>query len=114
MMAANSITTTATLQCPHGGSVQIVSTNAKVRADNAFMATATDTFTVSGCPFQLPTTPPTPSPCITVKWLATDMRVKVNSGQTLSRSSSGSCQSALQVPQGAPVIVNTQTKVMSG
>jgi hypothetical protein len=93
--------------------VQIVSTNTRVKADNAFMATAADTFTVSGCPFQLPTTPPTPNPCITVKWLATDTRVKANNSQTLSRSSSGICQSAVQLPQGAPVIVNTQTKVQS-
>jgi hypothetical protein len=112
-MSGNSITTTATLQCPHGGTVQIISANTRVKADGAFMATATDTFTVSGCPFQLPTTPPTPSPCITVKWIVTDTRVKANNAQTLSKSSSGICLSAAQLPQGPPTIVNTQTKVQS-
>jgi Domain of unknown function (DUF4280) len=112
-MSGNSITTTATLQCPHGGTVQIISANTRVKADGAFMATATDTFTVSGCPFQLPTTPPTPSPCITVKWIVTDTRVKANNAQTLSKSSSGICQSAAQLPQGPPMIVNTQTKAQS-
>lgn len=112
-MSGNSITTASTLQCPHGGTVQIVSSNTRAKAGGAFMATATDTFTVAGCPFQLPTTPPTPSPCVTIKWLVPDARVKANSSQTLSQSSSGICQSAAQLPQGPPVIANTQTQVQS-
>jgi hypothetical protein len=112
-MAGYMITVAASLQCPHGGTVQIVSSNTHVQAAGAFVATAADTFTVSGCPFQLPTVPPTPSPCVTVQWLTTDLKTKVNGAPTLSQSSSGICLSPFQVPQGPPVIVSTQTKTQS-
>src|SRR5271165_3691383 len=110
-MAGNSITIQATLQCPHGGTVQIVSSNSKTSADGAFMATATDTFSIAGCPFQIPATPPIPSPCLTVQWLVTDMRVKVNGVATLSQSSTGLCLSGTMIPQGPVVIASTQAKV---
>jgi hypothetical protein len=90
--------------------VQIVSTNTKTQADGAFMATASDTFTITGCSFMLG---PVPSPCVTVRWLVPDTRVKVNGNPTLSRSSAGLCLSAAQVPQGPVAVANTQTKVQS-
>lgn len=112
-MAGNSLTTSSTLQCPHGGTVTITSTNMRAKADGAPLATMADTFTIAGCPFQLPTTPPTPSPCLTVRWLVTDMRVKANSNLTLSMSSQGLCLSGAQIPQGPVVIANTQVKAKS-
>ena len=112
-MAGNSLTTASTLQCPHGGQVQIVSSNTKVSADQSPMATAADTFIVSGCPFQLPTVPPIPSPCMTVQWIAPDMKVTINGTPSLSQSSGGMCFSATQLPQGPPSAVSTQAKVQS-
>jgi hypothetical protein len=112
-MAGNSLTIEASLQCPHGGTVQIASSNSKTSADGAFMATATDTFAIIGCPFQIPATPPIPSPCLTVQWLVTDMRVTVNGSATLSMSSTGLCLSGAQVPQGPVIIASTQAKVSS-
>lgn len=109
-MAGNSLTTASTLMCPHGGTVQIISANARTSA-GAPLALATDQFIVSGCPFQLPG--PTPSPCTTVKWVVTDLRVKVNGNPTLSKSCTGICLSATQSPQGKVQIVNTQTKAQS-
>ena len=47
-MAQSLITAASTLQCPHGGQVQIVSANGKVRA-GAAVALVSDTFTISGC-----------------------------------------------------------------
>jgi hypothetical protein len=111
-MAGNSITTASSLQCPHGGTVQIVSSNTSVQAGSP-MVTAADTFTVSGCPFQIPATPPIPSPCVTVQWLAPDTRVTINGQPSLSQSSGGICFSAAQIPQGPPSIVSTQAKVQS-
>jgi hypothetical protein len=93
--------------------VQIITTNTRVKVDGAFAALATDTYLISGCPFQIPATPPIPSPCMTVRWILTDMRAKVNSTATLSKSSIGLCQSAAQVPQGTVIIANTQVKVKS-
>lgn len=112
-MASNSITTADSLQCPHGGTVQIISSNVKVKAGSNPMATAADTFIVSGCPFQIPATPPIPSPCLTVQWVSTDMRTTVNGVPTLSKSSQGLCLAATQAPQGPVVIASTQTKAQS-
>jgi hypothetical protein len=113
-MAGNTLNINSTLQCPHGGSVKIISANARVRVDNAFAALATDQFIVAGCPFQIPAPSGTiPSPCLTVKWLMSDVRVKVNSAQTLSQSSAGLCLNAQQVPQGPVMIANTQMRAKS-
>src|SRR5262245_52579785 len=111
-MAGNALTTAASLQCPHGGTVQIIPTNLRATA-GAALATANDGFVVVGCPFQLPTVPPIPSPCVTVRWTVTDLRVKANNAATLSQSSQGMCYSATQIPQGPVVIASTQEKVSS-
>jgi hypothetical protein len=108
----NTLTTASTLQCPHGGTVSIVSSNTRVQADGAAMALATDTFTISGCPFQIPVGPGTkPSPCIKVQWVLTDLRTTVGQQQTLSTASAGLCLSAEQIPQGPVTIAMSQTKV---
>lgn len=112
-MAGATVTTASTLMCPHGGTVSIVSSNTKVSVNGSYAALATDTFTISGCPFQLPTTPPTPSPCITVQWLVTDTQTGVNGTPTLSESSSGLCLSAMQAPQGPVSITAAQAKVQT-
>jgi len=96
--------------CPHGGSVQIISTNTRVKVAGAPAALATDQFLIAGCPFIIGLVP---SPCVTVRWILTDMRTKVNSTFTLSMSSVGLCQNAAQVPQGPVIIVNTQPRVKS-
>lgn len=107
-MAGNTLNAGSTLQCPHGGSVSIASTNTRVKADGAYVVTMGDTFTVSGCAFTLPG--PKPSPCVIVRWVSVDTRVRVNSTFTLSRSSVGICQAADQTPQGPVIIANTQVK----
>ena len=109
-MAANLLNTSSSLQCPHGGSVSISSANSKVKADGAFTALSTDTFTISGCPFQIPGTPPIPSPCIKVQWVVTNMRTKTNGTPNLNKSSVGLCLAATQAPQGTVTIANTQSK----
>jgi len=112
-MAGKSITVNSTLQCPHGGMVQIITTNTRAMADSGFIATIADTFIISGCPFQIPAVVPIPSPCVTVQWIVPDTRVKVNGNPTISQSSVGLCLSAAQLPQGPVMIVNTQQKMSS-
>ena len=113
-MAGNTLNIAATLMCPHGGSVQIITTNVRVKVGGAPAALATDQFLIAGCPFQIPVGVGTvPSPCLTVQWVLTDVRSKVNSTPTLSQSSVGLCQNAAQVPQGTVIIVNTQPRVKS-
>lgn len=110
-MLANTLNVDSTLECPHGGSVQIISANVRMKVDNAYAALATDQFLISGCPFQIPVGAGTvPSPCLTVQWILTDLRSKVNSTATLSQSSVGLCLNAQQIPQGPVVIKNTQIR----
>src|SRR5450756_1266915 len=109
-MAGNSITTSSTLQCPHGGTVSITSSSQRAKADSSPIATQADTTTVSGCPFQIPAPSGTvASPCVTVQWIVADMRVTAGSIPSLSASAVGLCFSATSIPQGAVVVVNTQT-----
>ena len=109
-VAGNTLNVNAILLCPHGGQVQIISTNTRVKVGGAFAALSSDQFLISGCPFIIGLVP---SPCLTVRWILTDMRAKVNSTFTLSMSSVGLCQNAAQVPQGPVMIVNTQPRVKS-
>jgi hypothetical protein len=112
-MAGRTLTTASTLQCPHGGQVQIVSSNTRVTAGGAPAATSADTFTIAGCPFQIPATPPIPSPCVRVQWLVPDTQVTVGGPATLSEGSTGLCLAATGVPQGPVSVVSTQTEVQS-
>ena len=113
-MAGNTLNINSVLMCPHGGSVQIISSNTRVKVDNVPAALATDQFLIAGCPFQIPIGVGTkPSPCLTVQWLVTDMRSKVNNIPTLSQTSTGLCLTAEQIPQGPVSIVNTQVKASS-
>lgn len=111
---ATALTVSSKLQCPHGGTVSIASGNTQAQADGAALALASDTFSIAGCPFQIPVGPGTkPSPCVKVQWLVTDLRCQVNGQATLSSASVGLCLSAEQLPQGPVTISSTQAKVSS-
>ena len=110
-MAAALLTTASSLQCPHGGTVTIASTNTKVLA-TAALALATDTFTIAGCPFQIPVGPAmVPHPCVTVQWTKTNIQTTVNGTPTLAQDSAGLCLAADQVPQGPVSVVQAQPLV---
>jgi hypothetical protein len=112
-MAGQTLNINSILKCPHGGKVQIISANNRVKVGGAFAALATDQFVIVGCPFQIPAAVPIPSPCVTVRWLVNDLRAKVNQTPTLSQSSVGICMSAARIPQGPVMIVNAQKSVKS-
>lgn len=113
-MSGNTLNVSSQLKCPHGGTVQIISANVRVTVDGAAAALATDQFIISGCTFQIPAGVTTvPSPCLTVRWVLTDMRATVDKTATLSKTSVGLCQNAQQLPQGKVIISNTQSKVSS-
>lgn len=99
------LTTASTLQCPHGGTVSISSTNTQASA-GAPLALATDTFTVAGCPFQIPVGAGTvPHPCVKVQWIKPNLRTTVNGTPTLAKDSVGLCLAADQAPQGPVTVV---------
>jgi hypothetical protein len=106
-MSGNALTAGTAMQCPHGGQVQAVPANSRVRGD-AYLLTTGDTFTIAGCPFTLP--PGAPSPCLSVRWVVADLRVTAGS-PTLSESASGMCMSGASVPQGPVSVVTTQRRV---
>jgi hypothetical protein len=102
----------ATINCPHGGQASIAPTNQRVKVGGMSVALVSDVTTVAGCPFQIPIgTGTKPQPCVKVQWLVPATRVKVLGQPVLLRTSSGLCQSAEQIPQGAPVVAATQPRV---
>jgi hypothetical protein len=104
------LTTASSLQCPHGGTVSIVSTNARATS-GAPLALATDAFSIAGCPFQIPVGVGTvPHPCVTVQWVRTNLRTTVNGTPTLSQDSIGLCLAVDQAPQGPVSVVQTQQR----
>jgi hypothetical protein len=101
-----------TAMCPHGGQVQAVAASPRVKMSGQLALVQSDTFTISGCPFQIPPpVGPKPQPCVKVQWLVAAMRVKIGGTPVLITSSTGLCQSAEQIPQGSPNIVVTQIRV---
>jgi len=112
-MSGNTLNVNSTLMCPHGGTVQVITANTRVKGGGFFAALATDTFTISGCPYQIPAVVPIPSPCILVQWIVPDARNRANGNFTLSQSSTGLCMSATGIPQGTVMVVNTQSQVRS-
>lgn len=98
-----------TAMCPHGGSVQVVPGNPRVKLGGQPAATVGDQFLVSGCPFQTPV--PAPSPCLTIQWLAPAVRVRAGGQPLVLSTSSGLCLAATQAPQGPPQVTVTQMRV---
>jgi hypothetical protein len=106
-MSSPALTRSSTLQCPHGGQVQPVPSQARAKAGD-YLLTSADTFTIAGCAFTLPSG--TPSPCLSVKWLVSDTRVKAGAA-TLSSASTGLCMNGQNAPQGPVTVVSTQQRV---
>lgn len=105
-MAGRTLTTASRLQCPHGGTVNIISGHHKVSAGGSPVATTADTFIITGCPFLLP--PFIPSPCVTLRWIVSDAAVSISGSPTLSETSAGLCLSAAALPQGPVVILQAE------
>lgn len=106
-MAAAMLQLGCTIQCPHGGMVNPVTANSRVRAGGAFVLLVSDTFPVAGCPFTLPG--PKPSPCVLVQWQLPAQRVTVNGQAVLLETSIGLCKSAEGLVQGTALVSGVQT-----
>ncbi len=108
---ASTLTTSAVMMCPHGGSVSASSSNSTTKAGGSAILRVSDTFTISGCAFTLPG--PKLSPCVRVQWIVPDVRTRVGGQPTLSKTSTGLCLSADSIPQGPVSVSTTQTVVAS-
>ena len=96
--------TGATATCSHGGGIQTIALSPRVSVGGQPVATLSSQSVVAGCPSFA-------SPCVRVQWLTGATRVRVNGVAVLLRDSSGICSSATGIPQGAPNILTTQTRV---
>ena len=105
-MAGGMLTLASVLICPHGGTIQAITSNAQVSIAGVPVLRSSDTFLVAGCPFFIG---PKPSPCLTVQWIVADLRSAAANGATLSQSSIGLCLNEFQAPQGIAVVVQTQS-----
>jgi len=105
-MGSPILTTNSTLMCPHGGTVNLQTSNVDVKIQDAPALLVTDIPTVAGCPFMIGNTP---SPCVTVRWSVGATQNKVHGTAVLLQNSVGLCYSAAQVPQGPPTISQVQS-----
>lgn len=102
----------ATILCTHLAQVSATASSNRVKVSGQAVVVLNDTFTVAGCPFQIPVGVGTkPQPCVKVQWVRGATRVRVNNQPVLLQTSSGICQSAEQIPQGSPSVVMTQLRV---
>jgi hypothetical protein len=101
-----------TCMCPHGASVTATASSKKVKLGGQAAVTISDTFTVSGCPFQVPAGPSTkPQPCVKVQWIVPAKRVMIDKKPALLKDSSNISLSAEQIPQGSASVTVCQMKV---
>jgi len=96
------------MMCPHGGQVQPVTSNARVKAGGDYGLRTSDTFLIAGCAFVLGVTP---HPCMQVQWVVPAARDKIAGDAALTEASTGLCVAADQAVQGAVIISSTQARV---
>lgn len=102
------VTTASVLMCPHGGTVQIITSNTRTKAGGAYVARTSDTFIVAGCSFVMGSNP---HPCTTVEWSTGAARVDAMSGDVVTRDNVGLCKAANGAVQGPVNIASTQPRV---
>lgn len=109
---AETLTASATLLCPHGATINATASDSSSTMMQDQPLHPTDTFTIAGCPFQIPAAPsPIPSPCIQVVWAVPDLRVRSGQLPTLSVNSVGICIGATGLVQGTVSAVPGQIRV---
>lgn len=104
------------LNCFHAAKATVAPSQARVLVDKNLVANISAQIAVAGCPFQVPAPGGTkPQPCVTVKWTMPSTRFLVDgkpAGLVPNPGPGpGVCQSAEQIPQGAPNVVKVQTRV---
>ena len=100
----------ATVLCTHGGPASFAPGSPRVLVGGMPVATMADQTLVAGCPFNVGGGP---HPCVRVQWLTPAVRVLVNGAPPLLQTSSGLCLAADQAPQGAPLPVTAQPRVVA-
>ena len=105
---AGLLTTSSSMQCPHGGMVKVISSDTRVQAVSSFVLRSSDTFTIAGCSFNLGITP---HPCVLVQWVQPSLKSQAMGDFTLTEESLGLCVAADMAVQGTVLINFTQAQV---
>lgn len=100
-----------TAMCPHGASVQVTPSQVRVKVGGQIALVQSDMGMVSGCPWQIPGSPPIPDPCLKVQFLMGATRIKLSQQPALLTTSSSLCQSVTQIPAGPASVSQSQIKV---
>jgi hypothetical protein len=96
------------MMCPHGGSVEAITSNTRAQAAGGFLLRASDTFVIAGCPFVLGLVP---HPCVEVQWIQPATGSKAVGDFALTEASVGLCVAPDQAVQGAVLILMAQPRV---
>lgn len=100
----------ATLTCSHGGPVTIAPGNPRVLVSGQPVATLADQFLVAGCAFNISGGP---HPCVRIQWITPAVRVFAGGSPVILQTSAGLGLAADQAPQGPPVVMATQPRVIA-
>jgi len=95
--------------CPHGGPVTIIPSAPRVLVSGMPVATLVDTALIAGCAFNVAGAP---HPCVRVQWMVPAVRVKSSLAPLILQTSAGLALAVDQAPQGPPIIVATQPRVL--
>jgi hypothetical protein len=107
---ANLLTAASVMMCPHGGTVNAISSNTKTKAAGSYLLRASDTFLIVGCPLNVAGAL---HPCVQVQWVQTALKSKAIGDFNLTMNSVGLCVAADQAVQGT-VLINTAQPKVSG
>lgn len=99
----------AAAMCPHGAPITTVPGSPRVLVSGMPVATLADQYLIAGCALNVSGAP---SPCVRVQWIVPAARVLVNGSPAILQTSVGLCQNPAQVPQGPPVVITTQPRVV--
>jgi hypothetical protein len=102
------LTTASVMMCPHGGTVEPVTTDTRETAGGSPVLRASDTCVIVGCVFSIG---PNPHPCVSVNWAVPASDSRAIGEATLTEASVGFCTAADQTVQGVVLVVATQPRV---
>lgn len=113
-MGSNTLTTAATLTCPHGATITATPTESNIKVQGQQPLKATDSFTISGCPFTITVGPATINcPCVTVIWAVPNILTRGSMIPPLNDKSVGLCIGPIGVQGKAQISNAGQTVVTS-
>lgn len=104
------LTTASSITCTHAArATHIPAPPPRVFVSGAPVLVQTDSNSVIGCPFTIPTGKP--SPCTMIRWTVAAKRVLVGGKPVLTEAAVGLGLSPEQAPQGPPIAMAIQQRV---